>query len=252
MSHRAERSDRSDGAKGNVRRRGCRELFGILLPFLLLVTAAPAASQTWEAYDYEDLEFRGVGIEGGRVYPTNVDATNYFGIRADLGFLGPRARIIPSARYWSSTMKAEELYRLSEQIILVCERQGDLDCPAQLDLGEVKRSDLELSLDAHFVFFAERPIAPFVGGTLGLHLLNGRGDFIDGTFIEDLLDTVSPGVGPIFGINARLGEAITLAAEARFVLASDMRYVGLGANLLWTLPTASTNTLTEEERGRVR
>lgn len=214
---------------------------GVYLLLLAFFQPAPGAAQTWEAYDYEDLEFRGVGIEAGRIYPTNVDPTNYFGIRADLGFVGPRIRIIPSARYWSSEMQTAELHRLAEQIILVCERQGGLTCPEELDLGQVSRSDLELSVDAHYTFLTNRTFSPFLGASLGLHLLNGRGDFIDGTFIEDLLDTVSPGVGPLMGLNVRLGSSLQLAAEARFVLASDLRYIGFGANLLWTLPTASEN-----------
>lgn len=216
---------------------------GAALSFLVvaLFQTAPAAGQAWEGYGYEDLEFRGVGIEAGRIYPTNVDPTNYFGIRADLGFVGPRIRFIPSARYWSSAMQAAELHRLSEQIILVCERQDGLTCPEELDLGQVSRSDLELSVDAHYTFLADRTLSPFLGASLGLHLLNGRGDFIDGTFIEDLLDTVSPGIGPLMGLNVRVGSSLQLAAEARFVLASDLRYIGFGANLLWTLPTASEN-----------
>src|SRR5690606_34386081 len=136
-----------------------------------------------------------------------------------------------------SRLVAEEVDRLSEQIILVCERQGSQECPEQLDLGEVRLSDLELSADAHYLIRSGSAIAPFVGGGLALHLLNGRGDFVDGTFVEDLLDTVTPGLSAVAGLDLRLVSTLHLVTEARFVLADDVRYGSLGVGGVWTLPT---------------
>jgi hypothetical protein len=131
----------------------------------------------------------------------------------------------------------EEVDRLSEQIILVCERQGSQACPQQLDLGEVRLSDLELAADAHYLILPGRPFAPFVGGGLALHLLNGRGDFVDGTFVEDLLDTVTPGLSAVAGVDLRLFSTLHLVTEARLVLANDVRYGSVGVGGMWTLPT---------------
>src|SRR5690606_19308756 len=214
--------------------RGWLVLLFALLPLLL---SLPLLAQDLSQYDYEDLEFRGIGADGGMVWPARVESANYYGIRVDLGFVGARVRVVPVARFWSSRLVDDEVDRLAEQIILVCERQGNQACPDQLDLGEVRLSDLELAADAHYMIMPGARIAPFIGGGLALHLLNGRGDFVDGTFVEDLLDTVTPGLSAVAGVDLRLISSIDLIAEARFVLANDVRYAGVGIGASWTLPT---------------
>lgn len=203
----------------------------------LLSFATPASGQLLAEYDYEDLEFRGIGVEVGRVWPANVEPTNMFGIILDLGLIGPRVRVLPSARFWGSSLKASEVDRLADQIILVCERQVDANCPAVLDLGEVKLSDLELATEARFLPVGERTVAPYVGLGLALHLLNGRGDFIDDTFVEDLLDSVAPGISTVTGFSVRLGSSVMIGVEGRFMIASDVRYSAASLGGVWTLPT---------------
>ncbi len=201
-----------------------------------LSTVPSASAQILAQYDYEDLEFRGLGLEAVRIWPARVEPTNGVALRLDLGLVGPRVRINPTARYWASTLNSAEVSRLAAQIILVCERQPDVTCPERLDLGEIKISDLELSLDGHLLLLGEQPLTPYVGLAVALHLLNGSGDFIDGTFVEDLLDTVAPGIGPMAGIQVRLGSAISIHTEARFMIASDIRYSSVGIGGVWTLP----------------
>jgi hypothetical protein len=245
----AEESSRVARGSGSIQRRA-GGWFGLLV-VLGLVAPGSLFAQDLAQYDYEDLEFRGIGAEGGMVWPVRVEATNYFGARVDLGFIGPRVRISPAARFWSSRLVDEEVDRLAEQIILVCERQGNQMCPEELDLGEVRLSDLELAADAHFLILPGSAVAPFVGGGLALHLLNGRGDIVDGTFVEDLLDTVTPGLSAVAGLDLRLVSSLNLVTEARFVLANDVRYASVGFGAVWTLPTpdaASTATLTTRPR----
>jgi hypothetical protein len=203
---------------------------------LALFVATPSSAQLLAQYDYEDLEFRGIGLEGSRIWPARIEPTNGLALRLDLGLVGPRVRITPSARYWASTLNSAEVTRLSTQIILVCERQPGVTCPEELDLGEIKVSDLELTIDGHFLLLGEQPVSPYVGLGVALHLLNGSGDFIDDTFVEDLLDSVAPGIGPLGGIQVRLGDAIAIHSEARFMLASDVRYTSVGIGAVWTLP----------------
>jgi hypothetical protein len=205
-----------------------------LVAALLAPSALPA--QTLADYDYENLQFRGIGADFGWVWPTQIEPTISVGVRADLGYVGPHVRILPAARFWSSKLKQSEVDRLASQIIKVCERQAGVVCPVALDLGEIRRSDLALSTDAHYVFDPQGPVVPYAGGGLSLHLLNGRGELIDGTFIEDLLDTVVPGLDLTGGLEVPVGGAVRLSGEARFVLTSDVKYVGIILGGMWTLP----------------
>jgi hypothetical protein len=214
---------------------------------LALLLPAGLTAQTWEDYDYENLEFRGLGVEFGGIWPTKVEPTFNFGVRADLGMVGPNVRVSPAIRYWSSSLRQAEIERLADQIRRICERQAGAVCPA-FDLGDIRRSDLEISVDGHYLFEVEFPVQPYAGAGLGLHLLNGSGEAIDGTFVEDLLDTLSPGLNLIAGLSLPLGPSLQLLTEARGVLVGDIRYVNLLVGGSWSVPTPPGNPFRESRR----
>jgi len=84
---------------------------------LLAAMALPTAgrAQALADYDYENLSFQGFGFDLGYIWPNKVEPTVQYGLRFDLGFLGPGVRIVPSVSYWSSELKASELGRLADQ-----------------------------------------------------------------------------------------------------------------------------------------
>lgn len=207
----------------------------------LLMMPAVAAAQTLEDYDYENLGFRGIGVEVGYVIPWNIEPTVSFGLRGDMGFVGPHVRIVPGIRYWSSRVQRDEVERLATQFIEICNRRAPGACPATLDMGEVRRSDLELSVDAHIIPEIDSPLVPYAGAGVGLHLLNGGGESIEGTFVEDLLDTVAPGLNLLGGVALQPLGALQFSAEARLVLTSDVQYGHLVLGGIWTLPSPPSN-----------
>lgn len=224
----------------------------LLAVSLSLVASGAASAQTLEDYDYENLEFRGIGFDFGAVKPVRVAPTLVMGLRADMGLVGPNLRIAPAIRFWSSDLRDTELQRLSEQFILVCQRQAATTCPSSLDLGEIKMSDLELSTDAHYLFETGYTLQPYLGGGLGLHLLNGRGEFIDDTFVEDLLDTVTPSLNFVGGAGVPIGGSLQLIAEARYVLLSDLRYGMVALGGTWSLPSPPRNPFSPPSAGESR
>ena len=206
----------------------------LLLALGWLGSAGAASAQTLADYDYENLQFRGLGVEVGWVVPTELETTISYGLHADMGFVGPNVRIVPSMRYWSSNLQQGQLDRLSEQIVQICERQAAV-CPA-LNLGEVQRTDLELSTEAHYIVPVGGALSVYAGGGLSLHLLNGRGELIDDTFVEDLLDTVAPGFNLLVGSFVPLGK-VRLYGEARGVITSDIQYGNFSLGLTFSLPS---------------
>jgi len=199
--------------------------------------AQPLAAQAWEDYDYENLEFRGIGLDVGWIFPPRVDGTPFLGLRVDLGNIGPNVRIRPSLGYWSSQMQQGEVDRLAAQIQSVCLRQYSVgQCP-RLDLGRIRMSDLMLNLDAQYEF-TETPLlfVPYLGLGGGIHLLNGRGEAIDNTFIEDFLDSVSPSLNLFGGLRIPLVPTLDLSTEARYVLSADIRHASLSVGAMWLFP----------------
>jgi hypothetical protein len=195
-----------------------------------------AAAQQIEDYDYENLTFRGIGLDWGYIWPSKVDATPTYSVRIDLGFLGPALRIMPTLSYWSSSLKRSELDRLADRLELLPPIQNlGVQITAD-DLGEVDWSNLTIGLDAHLVWTAPLDIITYVGTGLGLHALNGRGDVIDDTFIEDLLDSTIAGIAFMGGLELQPLPRLRVYGEARYTLASDIRYPGIRIGAALMLP----------------
>ncbi len=223
-----------------------RKLLDVVVLFALMFTAGsawdaarPAAAlhaQTLADYDYENLTFRGIGFDYGYVWPTKVESTDQFGVRLDLGFLGPALRISSTLAYWSSELKTQELQRLADRLeqLPALQAQG-VDLSAE-DLGRVRWSDLAVGLDAQMVWTVPLDIITYLGGGIGLHALNGRGESIEDTFIEDLLDSMSPSIAFSAGAEYQIFERLRIYGEGRYTLLSDIRYPGVRAGLSIMLP----------------
>ena len=200
----------------------------------LLALPAAAAGQRPEDYDYENLAFRGLSVWAFGVLPARSETALGLHLRADLGELGPAVRIAPSVTFWSANIRDGEITRMEERIEAACERSG-VPC-AGIDLGAVSLSDLSLDIDAHYLWTTGIGLEPYAGLGVGLHLVNGRGDFVDDTFVEDVLDAITPGLNVMAGLELPLGPSLRLQGEVRGVLASNARWVGVGIGGSWTMP----------------
>src|SRR5512146_3529256 len=90
-----------------------RLLLAAALALASALAPRPAAAQTLADYDYTNLGFRGAGLTLGYIWPTKVASTPVYGVRADLGYLGPGVRIAPTLYYWSPDMRPGELDMLA-------------------------------------------------------------------------------------------------------------------------------------------
>jgi opacity protein-like surface antigen len=221
-----------------------RIAFAALLPLLgLAVAASPRAAlaQGLADYDYENLSFRGVGADVGYVWPNKVDPAWQYAVRFDFGFLGPAIRIVPTLAYWSSRLKTSELERLASKLneLPALQQQNALITAA--DLGDVDWSSLSLSLDAQAVWTAPGHIYTYIGAGFGLYSMNGQGDAIDGTFIEDLLDTAAAGLALMGGLEYEPSTQLRLFGEGRYTMQSDIRYPTLrfGAMIMFAPGTGA-------------
>src|SRR5262245_32834897 len=160
----------------------------------LTLSLSGAQAQNLADYDYENLAFRGIGLDVGFIWPTKVDATAAYSLRVDLGYLGPAVRITPVVSYWKSTFRRQELERLSAQLSRI---PGVAIEPDQL--GTIEWSNLSAGLDAQVVWNTPVRVLTYLGGGLALHVLNGRGGIVRDNLIEDLLDTVTGGVAVMAG-----------------------------------------------------
>ena len=203
------------------------------------LAAAPARAQELADFDYENLSFRGVGLEVGRIWADQVVDAPTFGARADLGYLGPGIRVTPSVTWWSSHMKAGEVASLENRLagLIVAQAPGT-PTPA-VRLGQIDWSDLAFDLDAHMVWRTPYDVLTFAGGGASVHVLNGSGSAIDGTFVEDLLDSVSAGLDVHAGAEYNVSPRVRVYAAGRLELLQDIKYAALRAGLQLQLGPAA-------------
>lgn len=214
----------------------------------LVMSAAPAHAQELADYDYENLTLRGVGFDYGYIWPSKVEAAPMYSIRLDLGFLGPALRIAPSLSYWSSQFRTSELDRLADRLNSLPPLQEQGVIITADDLGRVEWSDIILSIDAHIVWTVPLDIITFAGLGGSLHALNGRGDAIADTFVEDLLDSTTAGVAVLAGAEYQPFAQLRIYGEARYTLVSDVRYPGIRLGAALMLPPRTVSSTSEGGR----
>ncbi len=222
----------------------CALLLG-LAPVAPGAPFARAAAQTLADYDYTNLGFRGAGVSLGYIWPTKVRATPTYGLRLDLGYLGPGVRIAPSLTYWSSEMRRGELDKLATRINALPALQKAGVTLTGADLGPVKWSDLALDVDGEWVVTTPGGLLTYAGLGAGLHALSGRGSAIQGTFVEDLLDTIAPALTGLAGLEFRLGERFRAFGELRLTAMGDIQYGGLRAGGVLMVPGRRTGGTTQ-------
>jgi hypothetical protein len=188
--------------------------------------APPLAAQTLADYDYENLEFRGVGFDFGYIWPDKVRNTSMYSVRIDLGYLGPGVRIIPSISYWTSEFTGEQLDILAGRIREATGAEID-----GADLGPIRWSDISISFDGHFVWNTPIGVLTYVGAGFGLHALNGQGEAIQATFVEDLLDAITASLAPMAGFEFEPLRRLRLYGEGRYTIMNSIQYVSARGGL---------------------
>ncbi len=199
-----------------------------------LCVAPGASAQDLADFDYENLSFRGVGVEWGRIAPTRVDPTDAWTVRVDLGYLGPGLRIVPSVTRWSSPFKRREVAELEDRVAeLVALQTGD--APPSVDLGTIEWTDVAAAVDAHVVWEVPYDILTLAGLGAAVHVLNGEGAAINGTFVEDLLDSVTAGFNLHVGLEYPFSERLRGTAQARYEVLGDLQYAHVRFGLQFML-----------------
>lgn len=206
-------------------------LAGLVCSALL---AAPARGQDLADLDYEYLSFRGIGIDAGYLWPTRVDPTYSLGIRVDMGYAGPGLRVVPNFTYWSSSLIGSEVTELEDRISQLIEEQTGSP-PSTLDLGSIDWRDYALGVDAHIVWDTLFGFLTYGGLGVSAHIMDGRGDAIEGTFVEDALDGVQAGLNLHFGIEYPVSERFRIYTVGKYEVMSDLQFFHVRAG--WQIMT---------------
>lgn len=193
----------------------------------LVVLLAPgvARSQSLEEYDYENLGVRALGVEAVWVNAKDAKGTIGFGIRADLGYLGPNVRVAPRFAYWKADIEDGAVAKFERNLEALCTPPG-----CTINLGDLRRNAWVVGLDFEWIP-ADLMLAPYLGAGLELYVLDDSGEAIKGTFLDDAV--VTAGVSAVGGLQLDLRRHLRLYSEVRGTLVTSASNVAVHAGVAY-------------------
>ncbi len=205
---------------------------GTRIAVLLLLVPAPVVGQGFfDQFSYEGLRFSGVGLDVGGVWSNSLTAEVAGGVRVDYGQFAPRVRLVFGALYFKGQFNGDKIAEFEDRL-------GDLVASpgVTIDVGDVSLADVEVYLDLQYTAAELGRLRPYVGLGFGAHVRDGEGAAIDDTFVEDALDTVAAGVSASIGFDLAVLRQLSLTAEVRGGLTSELRTLSARAGLMFWLP----------------
>jgi len=199
---------------------------------LSLLPSTLAAQGFFEEFSYEGLRFSGIGIAVGAVASNRLETQFSGALTVDYGMIAPRVRVLLGLSYYKSDFKESEINDFEQNLReLVDDPTGDFT----IDIGAVSWSDFAADLDLQYVLPAGR-ITGFAGAGFGIHFRNGSGSAIDGTFVEDALDTIDASLNLSLGTQVQVIRALALTLGVRGALSSDLMSAGAMIGFMYRVP----------------
>lgn len=198
---------------------------------MLLLPGSVWAQGFWEQFSYEGLRLSGIGVDVGPVWSNRLTTGLVGALRIDFGHFAPKVRVLVSASYFRREFRQEEIDEFERQL------ENIIDDPSvTIDLGAITWADYGLALDFHYLFEPARRVRPYAGLGLGLHLRNGSGDAISGTFVEGALDMVDVGLIGSLGLEIGLTRSLVLTADARGEATTELLLASVRGGITYRLP----------------
>jgi hypothetical protein len=194
-----------------------------------------AAQGVLNQFSYDNLRLSGIQVDAGPLGSSDLTGAVVAGLRLDYGMIAPRVRVLLGLSYFRSEFDSEARTRFEQRI-----RQFVID-PANDDtirVGRIFWSDITADLDLQYVIPQGRGITTYVGVGGSVHLRNGTGAAINGTFVEDALDEVAAGFNASIGAEFALSKAWRFTLDGRGVISSGLSTISLRSGIMYRLGAA--------------
>jgi opacity protein-like surface antigen len=156
-------------------------------------------------------------------------STPSYGVQADYGELAHHFRVGFSGSFWSSRYDDKTVARFITQL-----EKSLADPTDSIKFDRVKVSTISLEADLRYVpTSANAAVQPYVGGGVGLHIVNAQSKLIEHTFVETALDNIGAGISAIAGIGILPAHRVSVGVEARYTVLGTMRFGTVRANAMF-------------------
>ena len=212
-----------------VRRSGGR---AVCLVAIFLTVGRPdrlSAQGFLSRFSYDNLKPSALQLDLGPVGGNNIRGTLTGGLRLDYGLIAPHVRLLFGLSYFKADFSAAARARFEQRL-----RSAVIDPTADdtIRLGRITWSDVTGDVDLQYVLPQGRAVTTYLGIGLSAHIRHGSGPAIDGTFVQDALNSITAGLNGTVGteIGAKRWRFIL---EARGVLSSGVSTASLRSGVTY-------------------
>ena len=202
----------------------------------LLLTAEPAnrlaAQGVLNQFSYDNLRLSGIQLDAGLLGASDLIGSTVGGLRIDYGRIAPKVRLLLGLSYFHSRFDQQALQRFERRLDSIV----NPGAPDSINLGRISLSDVVGDVDFQFVFPQGHGITAYLGTGVSIHVRNGSGPAINGTFMEDALDVITAGLNGTMAFEVNLAPSWRFTVDGRGVLSSGLKTVSLRTGIMYRLP----------------
>lgn len=183
-------------------------------------------------FSYDNLRLSGIQIDLGPIGSSQLRGAVTGGVRLDYGRIAPNVRVLLGLSYFRSEFDNAARARFEQRLKnFVIDPSGD----DTISVGRIFWSDLTGDLDLQWVLPQARGVTSYIGVGAGVHLRNGSGAAINGTFVEDALDDLAAAANVMIGLEVDLAPQWRFTLDGRGVVSSGLSTVSLRAGAMYRL-----------------
>jgi len=190
-----------------------------------------AAQGVLNQFSYDNLRLSGIQLDAGLLGASDLIGSTVGGLRIDYGRIAPKVRLLLGVSYFHSRFDQQALQRFERRLDSIV----NPGAPDSINLGRISLSDVVGDVDFQFVFPQGHGITAYLGTGVSIHVRNGSGPAINGTFMEDALDVITAGLNGTMGFEFNLSRTWRFTVDGRGVLSSGLRSVSLRTGIMYRL-----------------
>jgi hypothetical protein len=190
-----------------------------------------AAQGVLNQFSYDNLRLSGIQADAGLIGASDLTGATVWGLRVDYGRIAPKVRLLLGLSYFHSQFDQAARTRFEQRLDSIV-NPGTRD---SINLGRISLSDIIGDIDFQFVFPQGHGVTAYLGTGISVHVRNGSGPAINGTFVEDALDVITAGLNGTMGFEFNLSPAWRFTVDGRGMLSSGLRTVSLRTGIMYRL-----------------
>jgi hypothetical protein len=204
----------------------------VVLLLSIIPTFQLSAQGVLNQFSYENLRFSGIQLDLGVLGASELTGATVGGLRVDYGRIAPRVRLLLGVSYFSSQFDQQARNRFEQRLeSIIIDPSGD----DSINVGRIRLSDIVGDIDLQYVFPQGHGITAYLGTGISVHVRNGSGAAINGTFVEDALDVITAGLNGTMGFEFNLSNAWRFTVDGRGVVSSGLKTVSVRTGFMYRL-----------------